>query len=184
MVERRLAHIFGTKFFKEMGFVQSNTKSNKFFAFRTNLNKANDQMFQLIPKNLFGPQSQFFSQKNSTVTQNFIWDEVLSLCKSIEKNNTKIQWKPPVRQKDGQTLLYRTIRATARGPKRISITTYFLKKATISFKVNTFRNGEAVGSFFSKMQKVNVDLNVSLNMICLTDTNNWPLFQWVYSTAD
>lgn len=53
MVERSLAHIFGTKFFQEMGFVQSNTKSNKFFAFRTNLNKANDQMFQLILKKTF-----------------------------------------------------------------------------------------------------------------------------------
>ena len=48
MVERSLAYIFGTKCFQEMGFVQSNTKSNKFFAFRTNLNKANDQMFQVF----------------------------------------------------------------------------------------------------------------------------------------
>lgn len=133
-------------------------------------------------KNFLGHNPNFFPKKTQLSRKTLYG--FLSLCKSIEKNNTKIQWKPPVRQKDGQTLLYRTIWATARGPKRTSITTYFLKKATISFKVNTFRNGEAVGSFFSKMQKFNVDLNVSLNMICLTDTNNWPLFQWVYSTAD
>lgn len=63
MVERSLAYIFGTKFFQEMGFVQSNTKSNKFFAFRTNLNKANDQMFQLIPKKAFWATIPIFFPK-------------------------------------------------------------------------------------------------------------------------
>ena len=90
MVERSLAYIFGTKFFQEMGFVQSNTKSNKFFAFRTNLSKANDQMFQLIPKkNFLGHNPNFFPKKTQLSRKTLYG--FLSLCKSIEKNNTKIQ---------------------------------------------------------------------------------------------
>ena len=169
MVERSLAHIFGTKFFQEMGFVQSNTKSNKFFAFRTNLNKANDQMFQLIPKKTFWATIPIFFPKKLNCHAKLYMGSY-HYAKVLKKITLK--FNENLQSDKRMDLFYRTIRATARGPKRISITTYFLKKATISFKVNTFRNGEAVGSFFSKMQKFNVDLNVSLNMICLTDTNN------------
>ena len=36
MIERSLANIFGIKFFQNMRFVQSNTKNNKKFLYRTN----------------------------------------------------------------------------------------------------------------------------------------------------
>ena len=69
---------------------------------------------------IFGPFSQFwgkkfFSGKSSSVTHNFIW--VSSTMPKFRKNERYNSKKTPG-QKDGQTLFYRTLLATAGGPKR------------------------------------------------------------------
>ena len=71
---------------------------------------------------------------------NFIW-----VSSTMQKfNNIKIQWKLPERQKDRWTdPIYHTLLATARDPKWIFKIAYFWKK--LYFKINVFRNGEAMG---------------------------------------
>ena len=65
MVERNVADIFGTNFFQNMGFVQSNTE-NKKFPHRANVSINSENRFLAHIPN-------FFSSKSSTVVQNFVW---------------------------------------------------------------------------------------------------------------
>ena len=66
MVERNVADIFGTNFFQNMGFVQSNTENNKKFPHRANVSINSENRFLAHIPN-------FFSSKSSTVVQNLVW---------------------------------------------------------------------------------------------------------------
>ena len=102
-----------------------NTANNISFHYTIKPVKINDHIFQYIQKNpVFGPflvhfykfwGKKFFSGKSSSVTHNFIW--VSSTMPKFRKNERYNSKKTPG-QKDGQTLFYRTLLATAGGPKR------------------------------------------------------------------
>ena len=106
-----------------------NTAKGKYFHYRTNSVKSNDQFFQYIKKTLFlvyfwsifpifGAKN-FFSRKSSSVTQNFIW--VSRTCQNSEKTKDTNSNKIPRRKdgkSDGQTLFNRTLPATAGSSKR------------------------------------------------------------------
>ena len=71
---------------------------------------------------VFGPFSPFLGQKkiflenpapSCTTLYGF-----LATCQNLDKVNDTIQRKRPDRQKDGQTLFYRTLPPTAKGPKK------------------------------------------------------------------
>ena len=91
-----------------------------------------------------------FPGKSGTVTHNFIWvsSNIPKFRKSynsmIQFNDTMIQFKGNTqtdKRKDGQTLFYRTLPATTRGPKRkqqTKISTYLIVSQSKQKLVSSF----------------------------------------------
>ena len=105
----------------------SNTASNINFHYRTNSVKINDQIFQEIQKTPFlevhspnfGGKKFFLENPALSHTTSYgFWVP----CQNLDKTNDTIPRKCLDRRKegpkDGQTLFYRTLQATAGGPIR------------------------------------------------------------------
>ena len=73
----------------------------------------------LDPFSQFWGKKKFFLKKSNSVTQKFIW--ISSTMPNFRKNDTiprkYLDRRMDGRMKDGQTLFYRTLPATAGGPK-------------------------------------------------------------------
>ena len=82
MVERNVADIFGTNFFQNMGFVQSNTENNKI--------SSQSKCFNKFRKPIFGPYSQFFFFKKFNCCAKLRMGSY-GHAKTLKKNNIKIQ---------------------------------------------------------------------------------------------
>ena len=107
----------------------NNASNNINFLYRTNSEKTNNQIFQYILKNpIFDPFSIylgqfFFFKKSRSVMYSTTWTSniILSFRKTNEPTPRKLLEGRMEGQKDrrtdGQTLIYRTLPATARGPK-------------------------------------------------------------------
>ena len=66
-------------------------------------------IFPIFGQKFFSPENPALSRKTSI--------GFLTLCKNLEKTNNTLPRKYPDRQKDGQSIFYRTLPPTTRRPK-------------------------------------------------------------------
>ena len=125
LAESILAHISGTRFFQNMGFVQQCKKfSNKFKKL---------YFWPIFP--IFG--SKIFFSKNLAVTHNTTWASNTML--SSRKKTNEPNPKKTAGQKDGQTLIHRTLLVMAGSPKSPNLSRW--SASLIIYKIlNDFTN--------------------------------------------
>ena len=89
------------------------------FLYRTNSEKINDSISSKLKKPciwlIFGAKKIFLENPALSCTTSYGFT---APCQNLEKVNDTIQTKKTPGQMDGQTLYYRTLLATAEGPKR------------------------------------------------------------------